>query len=293
MAVQNGFRAPSLQQQYFQTTSTNFVDGVPFEITTVPASQPVAQALGAEELDAEESVNISIGAVLQLGKLDITLDAYRIDVDDRIVLSENLTQDAVRNFLVSQGFEGIGGARFFINGVDTRTEGVDLVIHYPLETAHAGRFDLMLAGNVNSTDVTRVPQTAQVAAINPAPRVFDRINVLTLEEGTPKDKYSVAVNWSLQRFGAAVRATRYGDVLFPGTVAANDLVLTAKTLLDLEVRLDVTERVRASIGADNILDEYPDKLPPRLNLTGTQSFSNYSPFGRSGRFVFGKVSYRF
>jgi iron complex outermembrane receptor protein len=82
-------------------------------------------------------------------------------------------------------------------------------------------------------------------------------------------------------------------VLFPGTVVANDLVLTPKTLLDLEVRLDITDNVRASIGADNILDEYPDRLPPRLNGTGTQSFSNYSPFGRSGRFVFGKMSYRF
>ncbi|HEY5760718.1 MAG TPA: hypothetical protein VIU34_33055, partial [Steroidobacter sp.] len=128
---------------------------------------------------------------------------------------------------------------------------------------------------------------------NPAPRVFDRINVLTLEEGTPKDKYSAAVNWSLQRLGATVRATRYGDVLFPGTVAANDRVLTAKTLLDVEIRFDVTESVRASIGADNLLDEYPDPLPPQLNITGTQSFSNYSPFGRSGRFIFGKASYRF
>jgi iron complex outermembrane receptor protein len=231
--------------------------------------------------------------VLQLGKLDITLDAYRIDIDDRIVLSENLTQDAVRNYLIGQGFEGVGGGRFFINGVDTRTEGVDLVIHYPLDTASIGRFDLMLAGNVNSTDVTRVPQTPQIAAINPAPRVFDRINVLTLEEGTPKNKYTAAVNWSLPRLGASVRATRYGDVLFPGTVAANDLVLTAKTLLDMEVRIDVTESVRATIGADNVLDKYSNELPPRLNGTGTQSFSNYSPFGRSGRFVFGKASYRF
>lgn len=291
-SVQNGFRAPSLQQQYFQTTSTNFIPA-PVDIITVPATDPVARALGARELDAEESVNISIGAVLQLGKLDITVDAYRIDIDDRIVLSENLTQDAVRNYLTSLGFDGIGGARFFINGVDTRTEGVDLVIRYPFAASSLGRFDLTLAGNVNSTDVTRVPRTAQVAAINPAPRLFDRINVLTFEEGTPKDKYTAAVNWTLQRFGATVRATRYGDVLFPGAVPANDIVLDAKTLLDMELRFEFTDHVRASIGADNLLDEYSNELPPRLNATGTQSFSNYSPFGRSGRFVFGKLNYNF
>ena len=69
-SVQNGFKAPSLQQQYFATTSTNFIGGVPFDITTFPVSDPVAIALGAKPLDAEESLNYSIGAVLRLGDLD-------------------------------------------------------------------------------------------------------------------------------------------------------------------------------------------------------------------------------
>jgi iron complex outermembrane receptor protein len=294
-SVQNGFRAASLQQQFFQTTSTNFVppNNLPVDITTFPATHPVARALGAKELDAEKSVNLSIGAVMQLGRLDITIDAYRIDIDDRIVLSENLTTDAVRNFLTGQGFTGVGGGRFFINGVDTRTEGLDVVAHYPFDAVRLGRFDFTLAANFNSTDVTRVPQTGQLAALNPAPTLFARLNVLTLEKGTPKDKYSAAVNWSLQRLGATVRATRYGEVLFPSTVAANDFVLTAKTLVDVQVRCDFNDHVGVSLGADNVLDEYPDELLPTINTTGTQSFSNYSPFGRSGRFVYGKMSYRF
>ena len=74
-----------------QTTSTNFIGGLPFDVTTFPATDPVAQALGAQELDAEESISFSVGAVLRLGEVDITIDAYRIDIDDRIVLSENLT----------------------------------------------------------------------------------------------------------------------------------------------------------------------------------------------------------
>ena len=80
-----------------QTTSTNFISGVPFEVTTFPATDPVAVALGAKQLDAEESLNYSIGAVIRLGEVDITIDAYRIDIDDRIVLSENLTSAAVRD----------------------------------------------------------------------------------------------------------------------------------------------------------------------------------------------------
>ena len=292
-SVQNGFRAPSLPQQFFATTSTNFIDGVPFDITTFPVSDPVAQALGAKPLDAEESVNYSIGAVVRLGDVNITVDAYRIDIDDRIVLSENLTQANVRQYLVSQGFIGAGGGRFFINGVDTTTEGVDVVVNWPLPETAAGRFDLTVTANWNSTDVTRVPQTQQLAALSPPPPLFDRINVLTFEEGNPEDKFAAAVNWTLDRFGAMVRATRYGDALAPGTTAATDLVLSAKTLLDIEGRFNVTDNIRIAVGADNLLDEYPDENPPALNTTGTTSFSNYSPFGRSGRFVYGRLTYNF
>lgn len=292
-SVQNGFRAPSLQQQFFETTSTNFIDGRPFDITTFPVSDPIAVALGAKQLDPEKSVNLSIGAVLKLGELSITVDAYRIDIDDRIVLSENLTQTNVRNYLTAQGFIGSGGGRFFINGVDTQTEGVDVVMNYPWATDTAGRFDFTVTANYNKTEVKRVPQTAQLSALSPAPPLFDRINVLTFEEGTPENKFSGAVNWTLDRFGATLRAIRYGDVLSPGTSAATDLTLSAKTLVDLEARFRVTDKVRIAVGADNVFDEYPDENPPSLNATGTTSFSNYSPFGRSGRFIYGRLSYEF
>jgi iron complex outermembrane receptor protein len=79
-SIQNGFRAPSLQQQYFATTSTNFIGGVPFDITTIPATNPIAVALGARPLTAEKSVNFSIGSVIRVEKLNITIDAYRIDI---------------------------------------------------------------------------------------------------------------------------------------------------------------------------------------------------------------------
>jgi iron complex outermembrane receptor protein len=298
-SVQNGFRAPSLQQQYFATTSTNFIGGVPFDITTFPATDPVAEALGAKKLDAEKSKNFSIGTVIRFGNFNATVDAYRIDVDNRIVLSENLTQANVRDYLSAQGFIGVGGGRFFINGVDTRTEGVDLVMNYPLDTAAAGRFDFTLTANWNSTDVERVPTTAQLAALSPSPSLFDRVNVLTFEDGEPKNKYSAAINWSLSAFGATLRATRYGEVLSPDTAATftsttiNDVELSAKTLIDLEARWNITDHFRLALGADNLTDEYPDPNPPAVNTTGTTSFSNYSPFGRSGRFVYGRLGYRF
>ena len=96
---------------------------------------------------------------------------------------------------------GVGGGRFFINGVDTETEGVDVVVSWPWETDAAGKFDFTLVANWNSTDVTSVPQTQELEALDPAPVLFGRVNVLTFEEGTPKDKLAAVVNWSLDRFG--------------------------------------------------------------------------------------------
>jgi iron complex outermembrane receptor protein len=292
-SVQNGFRAPSLQQQFFAATSTNFNSvGVPFDVITFPVTDPVAVALGAQPLDAEESVNFSVGAVLQLGDLSITIDAYRIDIDDRIVLSENLTQDNVRNYLASQGFVGVDGVRFFLNGVDTETKGIDVVMNYPF-TVGENRFDLTLTGNFNSTDVTRVPVTPQLAALNPAPVLFDRLNVKAFEEGNPENKFTAGVNWTLDRFGATVRAIRYGESLTPANTVALDFVNEPATLVDVEARFDVTESVQLALGADNVFDEYPDPLPTALNTTGNAPFSNYSPFGRSGRFVYGRVGVSF
>ena len=292
-SVQNGFKAPSLQQQYFATTSTNFIGGVPFDITTFPVNDPGAIALGAKPLDAEKSLNYSLGAVIRVNELTLTVDAYRIDIEDRIVLSENLISTDVRNYLTRLGFIGVGGGRFFINGVDTTTKGVDVVLTYPLPTDVAGRFDFTLTANFNSTDVTRVPVTSQLTALPSAPVLFDRFNVLSFEKGTPKDKYTAAINWNLRRWSATLRATRYGEVLSPDPTPALDITLSAVTVVDLEARASVTDHIRIALGADNIADKYPDNLPPANNTTGTTAFSNYSPFGRSGRFVYGRLTYNF
>jgi iron complex outermembrane receptor protein len=301
-SVQTGFRAPSLQQQFFATTSTNFIAGIPYEITSFPVSDPVARALGAQDLDAEEATNYSFGAVLNFSAVRLTIDAYRIDIDNRIVLSENLTQDNVRQYLESQGFIGVGGGRFFINGVDTETTGVDLVLTWVLDSDRIGRFNTTFVANHNNTDVTRVPATAPLASLNPPPPLFARVNVLTFEEGNPDSKYAATVNWSRRSFGATFRVTRYGEALDPdprlaGTVAepigAQDSVIGSQTLIDLEGRFEPTDHLRIAIGAENLLDEFPDAFPVSRNATGNTPFSNYAPFGRSGRFLYGRVTFGF
>lgn len=292
-SVQNGFRAPSLQQQYFATTSTNFIAGVPFDITTFPVTDPVAIALGAKPLEAEESVNYSLGGVIRMGDLSVTIYGYRIDIDNRIVLSENLTATNVRAYLTSQGFIGAGGGRFFINGVDTETQGVDIVADYSFPETSFGQFDVTFGVNFSSTDVTAVPAIPVLSALTPPPVLFGRANTLTFEEGTPADKETLSVDWSLGQWGATARVVRYGEVIQPDNNAAFDHTLSPKTLLDLEGHWNVTDSFTVSVGADNVFDEYPDAFPFTLNTTGNTPFSNYSPFGYSGRFLYAKANFTF
>jgi iron complex outermembrane receptor protein len=302
-SAQTGFRAPSLQQQYFATTSTNFIAGLPYDITSFPVSDPIARALGAQDLDAEEAVNYSLGAVMNFSAVTLTIDAYRIDIDDRIVLSENLTQQNVRDYLASQGFVGIGGGRFFINGVDTETTGIDVVLTWSFDTDRAGQFDTTIVANRNETDVTRVPETAPLAALSPPPPLFARVNVLTFEEGNPDSKLAATVSWSGGGpFGATFRATRYGEALDPDPrltgdtaqpIGAQDAVIGAQTVIDLEGRFEPTDRLRIALGAENLLDEFPDAFPVARNATGNTPFSNYAPFGRSGRYLYARVTFGF
>ncbi len=321
-AVSTGFRAPGLQQAFFTSTATNFINGVPFEVGTFPATSPTAEVLGAQPLDPEKSRNYSLGTVIRIGSFEATIDAYRIDIRDRIVLSENLNTPEVAALIAPFG---ANVARFFINGVETRTEGIDLVARYALRDTPAGRFDFVFAGNWNDTEVKDLPSTNVIDNIcvgQPAgcvpPVLFGRINTLTFEEGTPDSKLSLAVDWSIplgaSSFGVNLKGTKYGEVVEPGapTTAeiaaglanARDLVIGGDFVVDLALTARfIDSKLGILVGADNLFDQYPDRVPNNrvlpnppggvvnLNATNALGFSRYSPYGFSGRFVYARLMF--
>lgn len=289
--ISSGFRAPGLQQTYFTSTATNFIGGIPVEVGTFPPSSAVAKVLGATPLEPEKSVNISLGSVLRLGGLEATVDVYRIRIADRIVLSENLGGTPAIDALL-QPF-GIGRVRFFINGVNTTTEGVDVVLRYSLLTESVGKWGFTLSSNWNSTDVTKLPSTN---VIPQGGSLFGRINVLTFEEGQPDSKQTLAVDWdqttAFGGIGATLKWTNYGKVVEPqAPPIPTDVFLGSAGVVDLELRTRFGGGFTAAIGADNLLDKYPTKTPVAVNTTGATSFSRFAPFGFNGRFVYGKVGY--
>jgi len=287
-SVSTGFRAPSLQQSFFTSTSSVIQNGAVVETGTFPATSDVATALGARALKPETSTNYSLGAVIRLGDFDLTVDAYRIEIEDQIVLSELINRSFSPQVAGLLDPLGVQAARFFLNGVTTETEGVDIVGRYRLRTESAGNWDFTVAANINDVSVTKLPTSSSV--LNPVPTLFARSRILTIEEGTPDTKVSTSADWSLGRWGATARATYYADVLQPGSTAASDYSTGAKTTVDLEGRFQVTDRIGVAVGVDNVFDEYPDFVPETLNSNGVLGFPYYSPFGFNGRYGYARLS---
>jgi len=287
-AVSTGFRAPSLQQQYFTAISTNFIDGVPYEVGTFPATSPAALALGGGQLDAEDSTSFSIGTVLTpTNDWFVTIDAYQINIDNQIFLTENLGGTAVDTVLADAGVTGVQRVRFFQNGIETETKGVDIVTKYGFDFADMGKLDVSAAFNYSKTDVTSVPDNKVI----PGLILFGRDRTLTMEQSAPETKLILNGIYSYQQADFNLRATRYGDVLSPSTDPANDFTLDADWILDASVDFKVNEKFSVGIGADNLLDEYPTMTPDGLNFNGIFPYSSRSPYGFSGRFVYARASY--
>ena len=304
-AVSTGFKAPALQQQFFSYIATNLVAtqaGVVLQQNaSLRVDDPVALLLGAKPLEPETSVNYSLGGVLRWGGLELTVDAYRIDVSDRIIYSETLgvarpSQPAASTAAIAALLAplNVQGARFFLNGVDTETQGIDVVARYRI-SGERGRLDLTLAGNFNQTDVTKTPPVPANLAIAPADDfLFDRSSRLSFEQGTPEQKIVASADWTYNRLGLTGKITSYDSVFVANNNATLDYETGAAVLMDLEARYEFPLGITGAIGANNLLDEYPDFTPTTLNgATGSVGFPSYSPYGFNGRFFYSRLSYAF
>ena len=304
-AISTGFKSPALQQQYFSYVATNLVAtqaGVVLQQNgSYRVDDPIAISLGAKPLEPETSANFSAGAVFRHGGFELTIDAYRIDVSDRIIYSETLgvarpSQTAQSTAAIQALLAplGVTGARFFLNGVDTTTSGLDIVARYRTQQDF-GRFDFTLAANLNSTEVTKTPPVPSNLAIAPSDSfLFDRSSKLSFEQGTPEQKIVGSVDWSYQGFAASAKVTSYDSILVANNNALLDYETGSAVLLDLEGRYTFPFGVTAAVGVNNLTDEYPNATPVTLNgATGSVGFPSYSPYGFNGRFLYGRLSFSF
>ncbi|MEE8611589.1 MAG: TonB-dependent receptor [Sphingomonas aquatilis] len=323
-SVSNGFRAPSLHQQYFTTTSTNFLSGVPVDVSTVAVNSPVARALGSQPLKPEKSVNLSGGATLNPFRgFNLTVDYFHIKIRDRIVLSENLgaagvgtaaQNAAVQQVLVANGFNTVGAARFFINGLDTTTQGVDAVATYRANLGGLGAWNFSAAYNYTKNQIDKRLNTLGSLAQIPGLVLFGRVEGFRFERGQPRTKVVLATDGKIAGIGVSARTTRYGSVISPETTAPisdatsltllgpDDQVLRPKWITDFSLSYEY-QGVQLTLGVDNAFDVYPDRRPFGLRPASVGGsypttyqflpYSNFSPFGFNGRFLYARAAINF
>ena len=278
-SVSTGFRAPTPGQQNAFNVSTEY-DLQLMDLVnngTIPSTSRVAQLRGGTPLEPERSINYGLGMVIDTGPFKFTTDYFRIDLSDRLALTQLFTLDPEEvDSLIAEGItsaRNLSNFRFFTNDFETRTQGIDLVAAYT-PSALGGNTTVRVA--FNHTD-TRVKQYN--------PQILDAGRIRQLQEAIPKTRWNFTTDHSFGRWRLLGRLSYYDDWYDSRDVR----VYGGKHLIDLEVAFSISEPVRLTIGGRNILNTHPDENP---NATAIGNrYSRYTPFNYNGAFFYVRFSY--
>jgi iron complex outermembrane receptor protein len=321
--VSTGFRAPTLAEEYYSATNVSPTSA----FVQLPPNSAAARLVGVDGLDSEDSTNISVGFVAHPGYgITATLDLYQIKIDDRVVGSGSLFGSGGDNNIpaVLAAIKANGnvldptvtqtGINIFTNGLDTRTRGAELVLTATSDFADYGTVQWSLTGNYTHTKVTKIapPPPQLVGSAGPA-SLFDLTAIDNLETTSPDYRVVGGALWTWNALQVNLKETLYGPSsrhdsrtgcsLATGSTSPTCFNNKIKTQLitDLEISYKVLETVKLSIGANNLFNEYPDKLNPAYRntfLVGNANgyvtqYPTFSSFGINGGYYYGKLSYTF
>jgi iron complex outermembrane receptor protein len=300
-SVSSGFRAPSLAEEYYSNVNES-----PASVTgLLAANSAAARLIGAQPLKPEESTNYNLGLVLTPTRdLHFTIDAYQIDIRDRIVEGGTASGEAAIAAMEAAGLSIPGSipasavsASYFTNGASTRTRGIDLSGTWHTGFGAYGQVDWDLGVNLNTTSVTSVATGA-----NGQPELNAQ-QIAWLSTATPKNKIIVGGTWHLDKWGVSLHETRFGStsseetyIVGPNAFSTTQFIHfenAARYVTDLEVRYDVTKRFQIAVGANNLFDVYPSKLPYAAQLEGAQYDAFASTIGEDGGFYYLRARYTF
>ncbi|HEX7906194.1 MAG TPA: TonB-dependent receptor [Chitinophagaceae bacterium] len=305
-SASSGFRAPSMQQRFYEKTSTLFVSTpsglVATESGTFTNDSKAAQILGIPQLKEETSNNYSVGiAARPFRGFEITIDAYQVNIKNRIVLTNNFTggnNQALKDQLAAAG---ASTANFFSNAIDTRARGLETVLSYNINFAGKHSLRAILAAIFIDNEVKKGADGKPIIHASPIlvssgqlGNYFNREDQSRIEVANPKNKVSLTLNYKVSKFGAMVRFVNFGKVIYldptmdpanPGAFPMNafnnnaretlDQEFASKLVTDVSLSYQVTKELGLTIGANNLLDVYQD----RHTHSGNMSF---------GRFIFSR-----
>ena len=286
-SASTGFRAPSLHQIYFNEVRTDLNDdGRLINVGTFSNDSEVARVLGIPKLDEERSRSFNVGLTASpIENLDLTIDGYRIDVEDRVVLTGTFGSTPEIAELLQQ--VGAQNAQLFANAVDTRTMGLDVVATYR-QRLPVGVVELSASGNYNDTEIEAL--NVPPALEGQEDTFFGRQQRGYLTESNPRTKATLSADYETGPFGLLLRTVRFGEQVRPG-FAANQ-VHSPEWVVDATVSYDVTENAVLSVGANNLFNNYPDEQIPGNSFFGV---FDYAPVqqGFNGAFYFARLNLQF
>ena len=294
--VSTGFRAPGVQQAFYSQRSTNLnAAGVLTDTLTARQDSAVTRAFGIPPLKEETSRNYSIGLVTKpQPNFRLTVDLFRIDIDDRIVFSSNIglgTSPAIDAILNSLN---VGQVLFFTNAIDTSTKGLDVVALYDWKLQGDSLLSLEGAFNFNKTEVT---DRRSSSSILPPAVLFDDSQVTLIEDGQPKKHYVLSGTYFRGSWKTNLRFNYFGAVSGEGFTPGFKQTWGGKWLTDLSITAPLTRGLDLTIGGLNIFDEYPDKWDPVNAFPFPQLGFVYGwetlPFGINGGYYFLRLDYHF
>jgi iron complex outermembrane recepter protein len=303
-SVSSGFRAPSLQELNYTHTATVFQpdeNGVPqpVDFTTYPTNSTAARVLGIKELSEERSTSAGFGLTYNFNQaLEFTVDAYQIEVKDRIFRTDNFNAAEVGN-----NYEEVigsqGEAQFFVNGGNVRSRGLEMVANYTLALNGISQLNFTLSGVFSKNELTKTKivdlNVANLTDEQLVAKYLNRSVIGQFETGTPRRKVIGSVNYSYSKFSAMLRGTYYGKVTeLSNTTDSNggyyDQTFSAQTIFDLSLSYAMTPNIRFSVGSNNIFDKYPDLL--REENRGFYLYSNNQQ-GSNGAYYYGRIMFNF
>ena len=283
-AAASGFRAPSLQQRYFNATGTQFIAGVPFEVGTFRNDSKPATTLGIPKLKQEDSYSYSAGLTYKVPQtsLTFTVDGYFVQIKNRIVLTGQFARpggvQTGNNLLLQQAFDvaGANSATFFTNAINTESKGIDFIISnrfkfdgFNLKTDVAGTVsNTKKVGDIKASDILKNTNNVNT--------YFDEASRIYLESAVPRTKLALINTLTIKKYEFFLRHTFFGTVTDPNTadvngngfveganingqfLATEHPVIGGRTITDFSIGYKISNKITITAGANNIFDIYPD-----------------------------------
>ncbi len=280
-SVGSGFRAPTPGQQNGFNVSTIF-DPVLMDLTergTIPSISPVAQLRGGRPLEPETSLNYAVGAVIDTGPFTLTVDYFRIDLNDRIAVTRDFTLTPFEvDQLLAAGVEnarGLASFRFFTNDIATTTQGIDMVSTY-VPPAFGGDTVFSAVFNHTSTDVTQFNRDL----LNVARRIRE------FEAALPRNRWNLSVNQHVGPVDILGRVNYYGAWF---DWDSTQTLFSGKPVVDVELSMPLADGTTLAFGSQNVFNTFPDESPNARSVG--ERYSEYTPWGFNGGYYYARVRY--